>query len=139
MRRMGFYAALAALLLATTASGREPDGRPTVGLALSGGAARGFAHIGVIRWLEENRIPVDHIAGTSMGGLVGDLYAMGYSPDEMQALVGSIDWPAFREALRDIGYEGVFSLEVHCQVQRMPPELIDDAVRLVHRVGRFLA
>ncbi|MBN2241444.1 MAG: patatin-like phospholipase family protein, partial [Acidobacteria bacterium] len=67
------------------------DGRG-IGLALQGGGAKGFAHIGVLRWLEENRIPVEVIAGTSMGGLIGGLYAMGMRPDEMEALVISLDW-----------------------------------------------
>lgn len=69
-----------------------PQQRPKIGLALSGGGARGFAHIGVLRWFEEHRIPVDYIAGTSMGGLVGGLYAIGKSPAEMRELVGELDW-----------------------------------------------
>src|SRR5271157_4012806 len=54
--------------------------RPRIGLVLEGGGALGLAHVGVLRWLEENRIPVDMIAGTSMGGLVGGIYASGESP-----------------------------------------------------------
>ena len=54
-----------------------------VGLVLSGGGAKGMAHIEVIRVLEENNIPIDYIAGTSIGAIVGGLYAAGYSPDEM--------------------------------------------------------
>lgn len=60
-----------------------------VGLVLSGGAASGIAHIGVIKALEENHIPIDYITGTSMGALVGSLYAMGYSPQQMEELVKS--------------------------------------------------
>ena len=63
-----------------------------VGLALSGGGARGIAHIGVIIALEENNIPIDMIAGTSMGSIVGGLYAAGYSGTEMRKLVNEIDW-----------------------------------------------
>jgi NTE family protein len=63
-----------------------------VGLVLSGGGARGIAHVGVLQWFEEHRIPVDYVAGTSMGGLVGALYAMGYSPGEITELLHSIDW-----------------------------------------------
>src|SRR6185503_5540538 len=66
--------------------------RPKIGLALSGGGARGFAHIGVLEWFEQNHIPVDYVAGTSMGGLIGALYAMGMTPDEMRAFAGTIDW-----------------------------------------------
>jgi len=69
-----------------------PKERPKIGLALSGGGARGFAHIGVLQWFEEHRIPVDYIAGTSMGGLVGGLYAIGKSPAELRELVGGLDW-----------------------------------------------
>lgn len=63
-----------------------------VGLVLSGGGAKGLAHIGVIRALEENNIPIDYIAGTSIGAIVGSLYAMGYSPDEMERLLKSDDF-----------------------------------------------
>ena len=60
-----------------------------VGLVLSGGGAKGIAHIGVIKALEENGIPVDYVAGTSMGAIVGGLYSCGWSPDEILALVKS--------------------------------------------------
>lgn len=68
------------------------DGRPRIGLVLEGGGALGFAHIGVIQYLEENHVPVHAVTGTSMGGLIGGLYAAGKSPAEIQALVKSIDW-----------------------------------------------
>ncbi|KAA6321870.1 putative NTE family protein, partial [termite gut metagenome] len=61
----------------------------SVGLVLSGGGAKGLTHIGVIRALEKNNIPIDYIAGTSIGAVVASLYAMGYTPDEMKALIGS--------------------------------------------------
>ena len=63
-----------------TASVIEQHPYPRVALVLSGGAARGFAHVGVLRGLEEAGIPVDLVVGVSMGGLVGSLYAAGYSP-----------------------------------------------------------
>ncbi len=63
---------------------REPDtGRPKIGLVLGGGGARGAAHIGVIKMLEELKIPVDYVAGTSKGALVGGLYATGMNADEL--------------------------------------------------------
>ena len=67
--------------------------RPTVGLVLAGGGARGLAHLGVIKYIEELGIPVDVVTGTSMGGLIGGLYALGYKHDQLDSLVRSIDWP----------------------------------------------
>lgn len=66
--------------------------RPRIGLVLEGGGALGLAHVGVIKWLEENRIPVDVIAGSSMGALVGGTYATGATPDEIAHLIQSIKW-----------------------------------------------
>lgn len=66
--------------------------RPKLGLVLSGGGARGAAHVGVLKVLEELRVPVDVIAGTSMGSIVGGLYAAGLSPQEMEDELASIDW-----------------------------------------------
>lgn len=63
-----------------------------VGLVLSGGGAKGLTHIGIIRALEENNIPIDYITGTSMGAIIGSLYAMGYSPDDMEKLIKSEDF-----------------------------------------------
>ena len=63
-----------------------------VGLVLSGGGAKGMTHIGIIRALEDNNIPIDYITGTSMGAIIGSLYAMGYSPDDMEALLRSEDF-----------------------------------------------
>ena len=66
--------------------------RPTVALVLSGGGAKGSAHVGVIRYLESIGMPVDMVMGTSMGGLVGGIYALGYSPAHLDSLIRSIDW-----------------------------------------------
>ena len=66
--------------------------RPKVGLVLEGGSALGLAHMGVISWFEEHHIPVSYVAGTSMGGLVGGMYATGKSPAEMRELVKGIPW-----------------------------------------------
>ena len=63
-----------------------------VGLVLSGGGAKGAAHIGVIKALEENNVPIDYVAGTSIGAIIGSLYAMGYTPDEMLELILSDDF-----------------------------------------------
>ena len=77
-----------------TAAPPVPEGRPRIGLALGGGSARGLAHVGVLEWLEEHRIPVDLIAGTSIGGLIGGGYATGRSAAEVRTLIEGIDWDA---------------------------------------------
>ncbi len=77
---------------AASDSAPQERARPKIGLALGGGAARGIAHIGLLRWFEMHRIPVDYIAGTSMGGLIGGAYASGLTPDEIQALMNDADW-----------------------------------------------
>jgi len=82
---------------AQTAAVAKPLGRPRIVLALSGGANLGLAHIGVLRYCEEHHIPVDGIAGSSMGALIGALYATGHSPQEIEQLMGGAEW---REATR---------------------------------------
>src|SRR5580658_9737210 len=69
-----------------------PANRPAIGLALEGGGALGLAHVGVIQWFEDHRIPIDRIAGTSMGALVGATYATGHTPAQMRALATSGDF-----------------------------------------------
>ncbi|PYX29796.1 MAG: hypothetical protein DMG77_11495 [Acidobacteria bacterium] len=74
---------------ATTAT---PARRPHIALALSGGGARGLAHVGVLQWMEENHIPIDSVAGTSMGALVGAVYATGMNTKEVRDFVKTIEW-----------------------------------------------
>jgi NTE family protein len=76
----------------------RPTGRPRIGVALEGGGALGLAHIGVLEWFEEHHIPVDYVAGTSMGGLVGGFYATGMTPAELKKLIEGVDW---KEVLSD--------------------------------------
>ena len=66
--------------------------RPKVGLVLSGGGAKGAAHIGVLKYIEEAGIPIDYIAGTSMGSIVGGMYALGYTSDEILSIISEVDW-----------------------------------------------
>ncbi|NOQ69680.1 MAG: hypothetical protein GQ573_06215 [Gammaproteobacteria bacterium] len=66
--------------------------RPKIGLVLSGGGARGFAHIGVLKVLEDNNVPIDYIVGTSMGSIIGGLYAIGLTPEEIEHNVKAIAW-----------------------------------------------
>ncbi len=77
------------LLLAGAQSHAE---RPRIGLVLGGGGARGAAHIGVLRELERHRVPIDAIAGTSMGAIVGGLYASGMTTNELEDVVATLDW-----------------------------------------------
>ena len=106
------FALLASLLMNTEVSARSVDPkkdsiaiaqmrermaeirkeRPTVALVLSGGGAKGAAHVGVIKRVEELGIPVDVVLGTSMGGLIGALYSLGYTPYQMDTLIRNIDW-----------------------------------------------
>lgn len=90
------------LLLAVPVAAEEPAAaipdRPRVGLVLSGGGARGLAHVGVLKVLEEQRVPIDAIAGTSMGAVIGGLYASGMTAAEIEALVRTLNWnSAFRD------------------------------------------
>ena len=86
-----FFGAIALCLHCPTANAEDND-RPGVGLVLSGGGARGIAHIGVLKALEELRVPVVRITGTSMGSIVGSLYASGMSPQEIDEFFRTVDW-----------------------------------------------
>jgi len=87
------------MLLSTSAFAADKENdensgtrRPKVGVVLSGGGAKGIAHVGVLKVLEELKIPVDYVTGTSIGSIIGGLYALGYTPDEMQELIINTDW-----------------------------------------------
>ena len=81
---------LACLFAATLSA--SANFHPKIGLTLSGGGAKGAAHIGVLKVMEEEGIPIDCIAGTSMGAIIGGLYALGYTPDEMDTIIREIEW-----------------------------------------------
>lgn len=88
-----FFIALSILAQGQDAAPAEPSKRrPQIGLALSGGGALGLVEIGVIQWMEENHIPVDRIAGTSMGGIIGAMYATGMTAAEIKAFAEKINW-----------------------------------------------
>jgi NTE family protein len=94
---IGFYATQVFAVVVETDSAvvTVVDSAPTrlkVGLALSGGGAKGAAHVGVLRYLEANHIAVDYIAGTSIGAYVGGLYALGYSADDIENIMLNLDW-----------------------------------------------
>src|SRR5580765_3318147 len=85
-----FAAAFAFFIIAAQAGVIEP--RPKIGLVLGGGGARGAAHIRILEVLEDNRVPIDCIAGTSMGARVGGAYAAGVSPQGMRESIAKTDW-----------------------------------------------
>ncbi len=85
---------VSAVVSSSLVMAQEKSSRPTVGLVLGGGGAKGAAHVGVLKALEDMKIPVDYIAGTSMGAYVGGLYAAGMSAGEIEAMMESIDWNA---------------------------------------------
>ena len=82
------------MLQAQTDTNIQPT-RLKVGIVLGGGGAKGAAHIGVLKYIEEMGIPVDYVAGTSMGSIIGGLYALGYTPDQLQQLISNVDWSKY--------------------------------------------
>src|SRR5712664_2559399 len=106
--RLGLICALGVGCLWSAGSGAaDPATRPRICLVLSGGGARGIAHIGVLKVLEDLKIPIDCIAGTSMGAVVGGLYASGMNAREIESTMRSVDWQeAFRDAppRRDLAF-----------------------------------
>jgi NTE family protein len=94
--------------------------RPKIGLVLSGGGAKGLAHIGVLKMLEKHNIPIDYITGTSMGSIIGALYAIGYSADNIEKIAKGMNWdeifdgstPRKLIAIEEKDLEGKFLLEI---------------------------
>ena len=117
--------------------------RPRIALALSGGGARGVAHIGALRALEEAGLPVDAIAANSMGAIIGGIYATGLTGAELEAIVRSLDWASLfsgrpdRRTLpvgrRDDRYRDLFGVSFDETKARLPSGLVAE-----HRVNRFL-
>jgi NTE family protein len=104
-----FLSSLAGVFLAPLAWGGEQGvtKQPKIGLALEGGGALGLAHIGVLEWFEEHHIPIDYIAGTSMGGLIGGIYSTGLPAGELRKLVADLDWSSMlsgRPVYQDLAY-----------------------------------
>ena len=98
-RFIGIFIFLLSLSIASAAQDVSPAAarpspahRPRIGLALSGGGALGLTEIGVIQWMQENHIPVDRVAGTSMGSIIGAMYATGMTPAEIRAFAEKINW-----------------------------------------------
>jgi NTE family protein len=104
-------------------------GRPRVGLVLSGGGARGLAHVGVLKALEEARIPIDLIVGTSMGAIVGGLYASGMSPAELENELLAVDWSGL--------FNGESPRDVRTQRQKEEDFAFSPVLQLGFRDGEF--
>lgn len=115
---------------------QEQNRRPKIGLVLGGGGAKGAAHIGVLKVLEELRVPIDYIAGTSMGAVVGSLYASGASAAECEKTLTTIDWNdlfrddpprdeiAFRRKQEDFTYMAKGAVGVKMDGVRLPKALV---------------
>jgi len=121
-----------------TQSGSDSSAhRPKIGLVLSGGGARGFAHIGVLKVLEENDVPIDYIVGTSMGSIIGGLYAIGLSPNEIEQGVQGIAWDkvfsdfayreykTFRRKQDDFDFFNIHRIGVNTDGLQLSPSLIE--------------
>jgi len=80
------------LILATPAQSQTDSARPKIGLTLSGGGAKGLAHIGILKAIDSAGLKIDYITGTSMGSIVGSLYAVGYSANELERIARKLDW-----------------------------------------------
>lgn len=108
---VGLWTAVQGASVSTQDVSAKPDdaSRQAVGLVLSGGGAKGIAHIGVIQALEENDIPIDYVSGTSMGAIVGGLYAAGYTPQEMMELLTSPGFSYWSSGKTDPAYVYYFS------------------------------
>jgi len=116
--------------------GATDQNRPKIGLVLSGGGARGAAHVGVLKVLEQNQIPVDVIAGTSFGAIIGGLYASGYSAVELEGILANIDWKeslsgraprderSFRRKQDDSGFLIKFKVGIKDGKLKLPSGLI---------------
>lgn len=147
LARIGLLAWItsAGALAPEPASADEPPPHPRICLALSGGGARGLAHIGVLRVLEELQVPIDCVAGTSMGAIIGGLYAAGYSPAELEEIVVGLDWNAlvrdtpdrrhlpYRRKVDDLVYLTRWELGLTSEGLRMPTGLVSG-----HRLGAEL-
>jgi NTE family protein len=111
MTRIYFLLVLFFVSLAGHAFCEDPEARPKIGLVLSGGGAKGLAHIGILRAMEKAGLTPDYITGTSMGSIVGALYAIGYSADDIEKIVKDVDWDTILSnqiPLNQITYEEKF-------------------------------
>ncbi len=112
-RLLFFFLLVAVVSYASPDQEKDPVARKKVGLVLSGGGAKGVAHIGVLKVLERAGIPIDYIAGTSMGSIIGGLYAIGYNAQSLDSLVHQIDWSYVISDREDLRNQNLNDLEKH--------------------------
>ena len=115
---------------------QEQQSRPKIGLVLSGGGAKGMAHIGVLKAMETAGIYPDYITGTSMGSIIGGLYAIGYSADDIDSIARNMDWsrlltneiPFNQVAIEEKPYYGRYIMEFPFRNKKLvlPRGLIED-------------
>jgi NTE family protein len=146
MRNHVFF--VLACLLMLSAPALAQDRRPTVGVAFGGGSARGIAHVGVIKWFEEHRIPIDVEAGTSMGGLIGGAFASGMDAAELEDMIQNINWDemfggsnfAFRNIRRKSDARAYPSrLEFGVARGIVPPTSLNNGQQVDLLIGRIVA
>ena len=141
---------LACLILTATAAAQDTTAiaraRPRIGVVLSGGSAKGFAHIGVLAALERMGVPIDVVTGTSMGAVLGGFYAIGYTPQQLREIAASQDWTALLGDRRDrqmlvpdrrvVGSRTVVSFPVRGGRVTLPTGVVrgDAIMRLLERV-----
>ena len=135
-------------IMAIAASASAQNQRPTVGVAFGGGSARGIAHVGVIRWFEEHRIPIDMAAGTSMGGLIGGAFATGMDAAELDDMLKHMNWDemfgastfAFKNIRRKADARAYPSrLEFGLKNGIVPPASLNNGQQVDLLVGRIAA
>ncbi len=124
------------------------EGRPTVGIAFGGGSARGLAHVGVVQWFEEHNIPIDRVAGTSMGGLIGGAFASGMDAAELDDMLQNLDWDqlfgasnfAFKNIRRKDDARAFPSrLEFGLKRGIVPPSALNNGAQVDLLLGRIAA
>src|SRR5687768_16390527 len=87
-----FLALICVCVVPFLSFGQQKTGRPKIGVTLSGGGAKGLAHIGILKAIDSAGLKVDYITGTSMGSIIGSLYAIGYAADSIEKIIRTVDW-----------------------------------------------
>lgn len=146
---MKFLVALFLVLSLTQVNAADTQQRPKIGLVLGGGGAAGVSHVGVLKVLEANNIPIDVIAGNSMGAIVGSLYASGMSAAQIETVVNELDWlslfrddashqnKSYQQKQQSADFFSAFSMGVSKDGVKLPSGLIDGQ-RLIFELRRLL-